>query len=157
MRESWQELSRCMAEASLWGAPNLMRPLRSRRCSWGHSASWTCSPSAEPWAREAAKQPREDSSMRWFGLQKWHSWSRHRSGSRQCQSPHQSAEGDPPHHLPVLQGLVLQVSGCVFSVCKTWSYRPGLRSPEVGYGKVGHLPWLKTVQRSKSSSTSPRN
>ena len=39
MRELLQELSRHMASAGLWVTPNLMRPSRSRRWSWGYSAS----------------------------------------------------------------------------------------------------------------------
>ena len=51
MRELWQELTRCMARASLQGAQgtqgalSLMRTSRSWRYSWGHSASQTQLPS----------------------------------------------------------------------------------------------------------------
>ena len=64
MAELCLELSWCMARAGLWDASVPARPTSwGRRCSHGHSSSWTQSPSAGPKGAEAAKWLREDSLM----------------------------------------------------------------------------------------------
>ena len=64
-----------------------MRPSTSRRCSWGHSALQTHSPSVEPWAKKATKFPREDSPTGQFESWKWHYQLRSRSRLRWHQNP----------------------------------------------------------------------
>ena len=86
MRELWQELGRQRVRAGLQGA-GVMRSSRSRRCSWGYSASWTHYPSAESKTREAAKQLRGDFLLEWSRSWRQCSWLRYRSSSRQHQSP----------------------------------------------------------------------
>ena len=58
-----------MSRPSLQGTPGLAEPSRGRRHSHGHSVLQAHSPSKEPQGREAAKWPREDSTMGQFGSQ----------------------------------------------------------------------------------------
>ena len=129
MRELQQDLNRHMARAGLQGALSLTRTSRSRRCSWGHSASQTWSPSVEPWVMEATKWPREDSPTEQSGSQKWWSQLRGRSRSRQHQSLSPECQRYPSCH-----PLALQRSGhssewlCLYMrdmklQAKTWKSR----------------------------------
>ena len=79
------DIGQTKARAGLWGA-GVTWSSRSRRCCWGHSVSWTHSPSAEPQTGEATKWPR-DSPPEWSGSWRWCSWLRCRSSSRWHQSP----------------------------------------------------------------------
>ena len=85
MIELQQDLSWHMASTGLQGTPSLTRSSRSRIHSHGQSASWSHSPSAEPWSRETAKWPGEDSPTGQSELWQWCSQLRGRSRSRQCQ------------------------------------------------------------------------
>ena len=140
MRELQQELNRCMVRACLQGELSLTRTSMSRRCSQGHSALQTWS-----WVREAAKQPREDSPTEWSGSWKWHSQLRGRSRSMWHQSPSPECQRQSLSSSPSPLGMVIPASDCV-SIWETWSYRPGLRSPGVGHGKVGPNPSQRKPQ-----------
>ena len=75
MRELGQDLSKHMARAGLQCATSLRRSSRSRRCSQGHSAFWTCLPFAN---HEPGRPPygEEDSPAGWSESWKQHSQSK---------------------------------------------------------------------------------
>ena len=120
--------------AGLQGTPSSRRSSRSRRCSQGHSALQTHSPSAEPWVREATKWLREDFATGWSRSMKCCSWLRGRSRPRWCQSPSPECWSQS---LKIWSSKWVTVSPYVRQSC-----RLGPRSPGVGCSEVKPPFWL---------------